>query len=65
MGAGLVRWAPENKVGIPKLNRGRNREENNFGPRYARHDLIVTKLYIHTHKHTHKIIAIFRGRGEG
>ena len=21
VGAGLVRWAPENKVGIPKLNR--------------------------------------------
>ena len=32
-------------------------------PCYARHDLIVTILYLHTH--THKIIAIFRGRGEG
>ena len=29
-----------------------------FWPSYARHDLIVTILYLHTLKHTHKIIAI-------
>ena len=42
--------------GIQDFDKGGPHKKN--WPRYDRHDLIGIILYLHTHKHTHKLIAI-------